>query len=210
MKENVGLCGAQRVGKSTLAREYATQAGIKFFETSAARVFAKRGFDPKVDYSIDVRLLIQQEILDEYANDICAYTLTDDVVFITDRTPIDMMAYLLADVQRKPYTDAIENKVEIYVKNCYEVTNECIPTLVFIQPGIKPVEAEGKAPSSYAYTEHISMLISGLINDTRFRGDCIYMPREVTSLSDRVDRINYIQNVLPAVFEKALLGIGNS
>src|SRR5258706_15719526 len=97
----IGLCGSNRVGKTTLAKAFAEEAGVKYVPTSASGTFERLGYSPKVDLPFAERLMIQQEIL----KDCNALYEKSGVRFITDRTPIDFLGYLLADVQREnvPY-----------------------------------------------------------------------------------------------------------
>ena len=93
---SLGLCGTHRTGKSTLAKAYALAEGVPYLQTGATQVFLDMGLDPKVDYPLDVRIQIQKRILESFDKQYSAAGRD----FITDRTPIDMMAYTLADVQR--------------------------------------------------------------------------------------------------------------
>lgn len=175
-----GLVGAHRTGKTTLAQAFSKETNITFVQTSTSAVMARHGFDPKLNYPLIDRLHIQNIILDEM--DI-AYRSAPRT-FITDRTPIDAAAYLLADITR---ADTImDHQVLKYMARCFAITNEHFSMLLLLQPGIPLVEEEGKAPANPAYIEHISQLCMGLLNDERVGSKHFYCPRRYLRLEDRV------------------------
>lgn len=179
---SIGLCGSQRTGKSTLARAFSIQEGIPFVETGASATFARLGFDPKVDYPLDTRLDIQRHILDDLDK---AYASAGRD-FITDRTPIDAVAYLLADVQRQNTSAAQARLITDYMKDCSSVTNGHFTTLVVVQPGIPIIEEAGKAPANIAYMEHISALVMGLVVSELILPSHYYIPRTMTNMGERL------------------------
>lgn len=183
----LGLCGAQRTGKSTLAGAYSQETGMPALYTSGSGVFAEMGLDPKVDYPLALRLDIQRRILDRFEEQ---YRSMSPQPFIADRTPIDLMAYTLADVQRQNVPSDLEKVIEQYMKDCIDVCNRHFAVLMAIQPGIKIVEEPGKAPGSYAYTEHINSLVMGLIVSEQIKAFHYFIPRKMTELEERVEALN--------------------
>lgn len=182
-----GLAGAQRTGKSTLARAFSERTGIPFLETSASKVFAEMGLDPKVDYPFDVRLAIQNRILDAFSRQY--REATADTVFVSDRTPIDLMAYTLADVQRNTLSPELSAELLQYLRRCIELTNKHFSVLVLVQPGIQLVEERGKAPANEGHMEHINAIARGLIGDERISAENFTIPRGITNLTRRVDAV---------------------
>src|SRR5215210_6620606 len=92
---SLGLCGSHRTGKSTLAKVIAQRTGKPYVKTITSSVFQEHGIDPALPMDFETRLRVQQQVL------IAAGEVwqSEDQSFITDRTPIDMMAYTLADIQ---------------------------------------------------------------------------------------------------------------
>ncbi len=76
------------------------------------------------------RLWIQHKILDAAEK----LWYAEQRQFITDRTPLDMAAYTLADIQGAAEVDFSE--LEKYLERCFKTTNELFKILVLIQPGI--------------------------------------------------------------------------
>jgi predicted ATPase len=183
----IGLTGAQGTGKTTLAKRYSEIAKIPFAATSTRGVFARLGYDPKVDYPLGIRLDIQRHILDALK----ATYREAGHRFITDRTPIDLMAYTLADVQRANMTPKDEAVLAAYMRDCFAVLNSYFSTLLILQPGIPIVEEPGRAPMSFGYTAHISALIFGLTVCEKVEAVHYFIPSAITDLDRRVDCIVY-------------------
>lgn len=180
----IGLAGAQRTGKTTLAGAFAEESGVPALRTTVSGVFAELGLDPKVDYPLALRLDVQRRILDRLERQ---YRSVDGGIFVADRTPIDLMAYTLADIQRANVPSELEGVIERYLDDCVEISNAVFSILVVVQPGIKPVDASGKAPATYAYTEHINGLVMGLAVSEAIQSAHYYIPREMVELEQRVE-----------------------
>lgn len=178
----IGLCGAHRTGKTSLARLYAQKTGIKFVETSVSAIFRDLGYDASVTYDFDTRLTIQEEVLKRVDAIYAEHAGTD---FITDRTPIDMAAYLLADAIGDRVPPDCQVRVAQYVNNCFESTNKRFGLILLVQPGIPLVEEQGKAAMNVAYIEHLNSLMFGLTVDERLTSHNYYMPRHVLDLDRR-------------------------
>lgn len=196
---SIGLTGAQRTGKSTLARAYADYAGIKFLPTQASAVFAELGLDPKLDYGIGTRLLVQEAILSRMEAD---YALASaEGSFIADRTPLDLAAYMLADVQRSTFTpgSGVGALVNDYIERCLMSAGRWFSLIFLVQPGIKAVEAEGKAPACPVFMEHMNAIIGGLMMDKRVGG--VY--RIDRTITDPVRRLRVLDGAIENAVEKA-------
>lgn len=90
----LGLAGSHRSGKTTLARAVAAKGGIAFYDGSFGRLARTLGFESVARMSIFERLTMQNRVLDLYDREI----RQDAAARITDRTPLDMLAYLVAEV----------------------------------------------------------------------------------------------------------------
>lgn len=183
-----GLCGAQRTGKSTLAGAFAEDVQVPVLYTSTSKVFADLALDPKADYSLAQRLYIQRHILESFEKQCRS---VEGGVFVADRTPIDMMAYMIADVQRTNVEPKLEKVIETYLKDCIAVSNATFSILTVVQPGIPVKEAEGKAPASFAYMEHINHLIMGIVVSEAVQSAHFYIPRAMTELESRVEALKH-------------------
>lgn len=184
---SVALLGAHRTGKTTLARAFAQKHDIPFVQTGASEVFKALGLDPKAEYPIEQRIAIQAAILHAFEAqwlDACTRT----TFFISDRSPLDLASYLISDVTRQTLAGQPEvaEAVVHYVARCIQSANRFFSTIVLVQPGIKPVEEEGKAPACPAYMEHLNSLQFGLMMDERLESRTYYIKRRFLGLEDRV------------------------
>ena len=180
-----GLCGAHRTGKTTLAREYAKRVGIQFVQTGASQVFRDMGLNPADDHPLSVRLDVQQRILSHHEG----VWGSEKLEFITDRTPIDFMAYTLADVRQADLTPELDERLQKYMKDCINATNRFFSVLIVVQPGIKVVEEAGKASLAKSHIDHISNLVLGLTVDERNQSKHYYIPKSMTDLSKRLENL---------------------
>lgn len=178
--KNIGLCGAHRTGKTTLAMELARLTGKQFVRTRVSEVFKQHGLHAAQEMDFETRLNIQYRILEACEQD----WQHAGREFVTDRTPVDFLAYTLGDVQGK--TAVHPPEFNQYVERCFALTNSFFGALVILQPGIPLAEAEGKAALNQAYIEHINSLVIGLGNDERVQCKVLTIPRSLTDLNERV------------------------
>ncbi len=191
MIANLGLCGAHRTGKTTLAIALSSNLNIPFVRTTTSQVFAQLGLDPAEPMDFTTRLYVQNHVL-EAAEQVWQDASTP---FISDRTPIDMIAYTLGDIQGK--TDVDFNLLSQYMERCFTSTNQFFQNLAIIQPGIPLVYEQGKAALNAAYIEHINVLVAGLCRDSRLKADIFCNPREAIALEVRIlnilERFKYLK-----------------
>lgn len=180
---NLGLCGAHRTGKTTLAIALASDLNIPFVRTTTSQVFAELGLDPAETMDFKTRLFVQNHILD------AAEKVWQDSPspFVSDRTPIDMIAYTLGDIQGKTEVDF--DLLNQYIDRCYASTNQFFQNLAIIQSGIPLIYEQGKAALNPSYIEHINVLVIGLCQDSRIKANVFCNPREAIALDLRICNI---------------------
>ena len=183
----IGLTGAHRTGKTTLAKAYAEKHNIAYCETTGSQVFKDLGFSPQEDLDFETRLTIQEAILKSFEKQYASIGR----LFIADRTPIDLMAYMLADVSRAPLGEKLETRLGKYLNDCIALNNEVFKILVVVQPGIILVADEAKAPISHGYIEHIARLTAGLAVQENIKSRHFYIPQQMTNLNMRIDCVAY-------------------
>jgi hypothetical protein len=180
LEGNLGLCGAHRTGKTTLAIAISSHLNIPFIRTTTSQVFAQLGLDPAEPMDFQTRLFVQNHVLDA-AEQVWQESVSP---FISDRTPIDMIAYTLGDIQGK--TDVDFNLLSQYIDRCFASTNQFFQNLAIIQPGIPLVYEEGKAALNAAYIEHINVLVIGLCSDRRLKANVFCNDRKIINLETRI------------------------
>ena len=180
---NLGLCGAHRTGKTTLAIALADDLNIPFVRTTTSQVFAELSLDPAEPMDFKTRLFVQNHVLD------AAEKVWQDSPspFVSDRTPIDMIAYTLGDIQGKTEVDF--DLLNQYIDRCYASTNQFFQNLAIIQSGIPLVYEQGKAALNPSYIEHINVLVIGLCQDSRIKANVFCNPREAIALDLRIRNI---------------------
>ena len=183
LEGNLGLCGAHRTGKTTLAIAISSHLNIPFVRTTTSQVFAQLGLDPAEPMDFQTRLFVQNQVLDA-AEQVWQESASP---FISDRTPIDMIAYTLGDIQGKTEVDF--DLLSQYIDRCFASTNQFFQNLAIIQPGIPLVYEEGKAALNAAYIEHINILVIGLCNDSRLKTNVFCNARDVIAIDLRINNI---------------------
>jgi nicotinamide riboside kinase len=152
-----GIAGAHRTGKSTLAKRYAEEHKVPYLKLP--NVIGEMGLTPGQIHSMDVRMQVQWAYLEAAAT---LYKANSQGVFITDRTPIDMAAYTLADIRQDTHPKFVGEAHE-YLKAALALTNRYFSLILFVPPGIPYVDEPGKPPANPAYQELISATIQGLL-----------------------------------------------
>jgi len=183
----IGLCGAQRTGKTTLGRVYSQRTGMKFVQTDVKGTWRRLGLNPQGHYSFTDRMIIQTEIL----RDLEAVYRTAGLSWITDRTPVDALAYTMADLRGNMLTSDEEKLFQTYTESCLRVCNEHFTTLVQLQPGIEAVPHPESASVSPGFMEHINSLVFGLGLDPRVNAYHYFIHRGTTDLEKRLECVQY-------------------
>lgn len=199
----IGLCGAHRTGKTTLAREYAERSNMRFVPTNASEVFKILGHKPNEEYPLEVVLDIQEALLEVF-KDIWEEAWMSEDDCITDRTPIDLIAYTMAHVKQNNITEELEERLINYVMDCYEVGNRLFNLYVVLLPGIDVVEADGKASLSYAYIDYISKLVLGTVVDESVYVPNYKIPAWCLDLEERMERIDAMISHTVDTYKKEL------
>jgi nicotinamide riboside kinase len=184
----LSLVGAHRTGKTTLAKAYALKSGARFLETSVSAINKEFGFDLSKEHSFAERLDHQERILTRI-DAIYAECAGED--FVTDRSPIDMLAYTMAEAYGDRVAPEDQERFAHYVQRCIEVTNRRFGVLVLVQPGIPIVAEEGKAVANAAYMEQLNSICLGLTADERVKPIHFYIPRKTLSVNERVEAIEF-------------------
>lgn len=195
----LGLAGTHRSGKSTLARDVAEKAGIGFYDGSFGRLAKTLGYESVARMDIAERLSMQHRVLDLYEREI----RRDGGGLITDRTPLDMCAYLVAEVgMHAGLEEAASRSVVAYRDRCISLTRELFDAVFLLQPLPVYVVADGKPSGDPAYQQHIQMLIEGAVHAARGSVRTITI-----DALDHATRIGKVLDAIPGVAGHSLLAI---
>lgn len=160
----LGLAGSHRSGKTTLAHAVASRGGIAFYDGSFGRLAKTLGYESVSKMSVGDRLTMQNRVLDLYEREI----RLGAAARITDRTPLDMLAYLMAEVGMHAGLDEASSRAIVaYRDRCIALTRELFDDVFLLQPLPVYVVADGKPSDDPAYQAHIQALIEGAIYASR-------------------------------------------
>jgi predicted ATPase len=182
----IGLTGSHGCGKTTLAQACSERYKVHFLKSRASQVIIDAGYNPGLDYDFETRLMLQNMILDSAVED---YESQNGSSFISDRTPLDFLAYLMSDVRRNN-VDELSDAFMAYQKRCFDVINAYFCVVIVIQPGVQLIAREGKGTPNAAYIEHHNTLITGLSLNSSLKVQHTLIPRHVVDLGQRILGVN--------------------
>lgn len=195
----IGLTGAHRTGKTTLMNAAAEELGIPSVPTSTASVWRELGIDCRKPMSFETRLLAQNLILDrliEQYDKALSETYSDELL-VTDRTPIDCMAYLLAE--RFEPTIEREKAVLAYRARCALAMHKYFSAVVVVQPGIAinvDEDASDKGLLSRSYIDLLNFMMLGIAHEASAPELRCVVPRDMVELSVRVGVIRQVVEII--------------
>jgi predicted ATPase len=178
---NLGLCGAHGTGKTTLAKALEQKLGIPYIPIDASNVFLQHGFHPSDKLDIRTRLFLQQKIL---AKAVDIWFEVDEPSFICDRTPLDMVAYLLADIGNGELDRHTQAEIMDYLADCFLITKRYFKKIVLIPPVICFIPRENKAAINKPLIQSLHCTLIGLLSDWDLPHQML--PKVCVTVSDRV------------------------
>jgi len=187
----IGVCGAHRTGKTTLAQTLSECTGIPFLRSDVSGTFERLGVSPQAEMHLASRLEVQIQILDDLQDQ---YMSSPSGNFITDRTPVDVAAYLVADITRAS-TDgcpSVDDEVARFVTRAVEMTFAHFEMVILVQPGLELEEDPKKAQCSKAYIEHLNDIMISLLlgrDDDAPTSKVVMLRRYITGLQERTQVI---------------------
>lgn len=184
-----GLAGAHRTGKTTLAKAVAEKMEIPFLTTSASKIATDLGIKIGLDMPFDQRQEFQEAALlsfeELYADG------GESKMFITDRTPIDLAAYVMTAWHPAIATDRHHEWAMDYVKRCIDATNRWFFQITILQPSsaITFSEAEQKGENIDIYRESLNASMIGLSYLDEVRAAVHIVERDLTNMEDRIEAV---------------------
>lgn len=159
----IGFTGASRTGKTTLARICAENLGFTFHEMKTAEIMAAAGYENVGNLSIDDRIKAQTAYLDHYEK------LIEELPrpVIVDRTPIDLIGYLMAEVGMHATTPEQGAAVSAYASRALNMADRSFGMIFAVRPLGHYQEALGKAPGNRGYQWHTQFIMEGALGMLR-------------------------------------------
>jgi hypothetical protein len=189
----IGLIGTSCTGKTTLAKAVSDRTGIPYIPSPVRGVYQSLGLSVNEPMSFEDRMLAQIKILS-----ISEAIYADmDNIFITDRTPMDFAAHVIAEASAINLSVGQSNILMTYVEECYRITNLYFSSLILLQPALNIVEEIGRTTNK-GYLEHINLLMIGFIADPNNKLYCAkhFMKKSVINLKRRVDLVIQIASIV--------------
>lgn len=180
----IGLVGTSSTGKTTLAKAVSNETGIPFISSQTRTAYAVCGISPEIQSTHAQRMKAQHLILDMAEQD---YGIAGGL-FITDRTPMDFAAHVIAEASVANLSEEETVEVMNYVARCYRMTNLYFSSLILLQPAIAVIAEAGRTTNP-AYVEHINLIMTGLIADPNNKLYCAkhFLKRSIVDLKKRVE-----------------------
>lgn len=201
----IAISGAHRTGKTTLAKALAARLECMYEPSniSGSPVWKLLGMDPTAVLTFSERAVLQNKLLEYLESRYASFTgLLGN--WITDRSPVDILAYLMANVDgtcSDLFYD-IFAKMQTKVK---QINDNYIDITILVQPGISfdgtcPEDKlkVGKVYLSEIYKETLNSLIFA---QTTFisssQTSFVVIPRNVITIDNRVKFVEEIISSLP-------------
>ena len=193
----IGLLGAHRTGKSTLCQALLSAGRGSFWEKeiSISKMQKDMGYDSSnQSYDWETRKSIQSGLLDAFFKKLHEETITRAVVanWITERTPLDLIGYLVMNAPENPTAEDLE-WIDNYIANCIALTNVNYSKVFLLQHGIEYVECATSAKEDSM--DILNAIYLKTLLDPRLTVDRVIVPQEMTDLTERVLFVRENKNV---------------
>lgn len=179
------IVGAQRSGKSTLAKKIAELRNWHYHDASVTEIMKEYGVNGVGNLSIEDRIGAQEFLLTRFIEKLRAAPRP----LITDRTPIDMIGYALGEVTMHNTDEATGLRIHNYVERCLEETRKNFDTIVLVRPLPTYTPDPKSPPPNRGYQTQIQMIIEGAL--MHVSDDLIVVPVFSTDFQERVDDALY-------------------
>jgi predicted ATPase len=153
----IGLSGAHRTGKTTLAKAISKEMGFHYHDASVTKIMRECGINGVADIPLIERIQVQNFILDRF----CADVKKAPKRSICDRTPLDMIGYMLGEVTMHNTPADLHGPISNYVDRCLKATEQHFDLVLFVRPLPLFVVEEGKPPENKAYQTLVQYIIEG-------------------------------------------------
>lgn len=185
----VAVSGSHRNGKTELTKKLSDKMGVPYIDANVSASFESMKFSPDSYFTFGERVSIQKVVFQNMKNILDFYSGKMNS-YLFDRSPVDMIGYLLANIDQT--TSSIFDKdVKEFIQSCISLTREHFDLVIFVPTGFDSVTfcegKNGKVYSSLAYRMAISNVISGVYSDFLDDFKVIKIPGSVSTTDERVD-----------------------
>jgi hypothetical protein len=190
----IAIGGAHRTGKTTVGTMLARSYGIKFekSEISKANVWNDIGDKSAGFMTFAERTVLQTQLMTYLENKFNGFD-TPSGFWVSDRTPFDVLAYLMANID---YTcsDLFYQVFDDLQTLACRIAKKYLDFIVIIQPGIvipgdDDKEKTGKVYQSKIYKETLNAIIHSKTLELFPSEQVLVVPREILDAEERVTYI---------------------
>lgn len=184
----IGFAGAHRTGKSTLAKAVAYELGYTALVTSVsnAPIWGQIHVPPSEQFTFAERLEVQHHLM-EYLEK--QYASTTEKNFVADRTPLDLLGYLFANVDSTCSNLWADSTRTLVREAIFSITRH-FDKIFLVQPGIPATVDVGKGgkvfmSSIYQTALNNNIMAFGInyIDPLKF----VIIPTNILKHDDRVE-----------------------
>ena len=166
MKNRIFITGASGIGKTTLANFISQEFDLPYISTSASNVWPRFGFETHEEAHQEsvlnnvIGLEYQRAILKERID-----KLNGKLFYVTDRSPIDNIAYTLLTMGHSLPHEAIME----FVKDTYKILDSCEGIIYLRWTHDCEIENNGKRILSPYYQKTVNSVIRMVLNEVEER-----------------------------------------
>ena len=186
----IGITGAHKSGKTTLAKAVAKKWNITFVETSLSDVLRAYGVTPNEELPFAKRLEVQQGMIGHLIN------IMSDAGdnFIADRTFMDIAAMTLSFMPHN--VSSIESEtVRLIIDQCYRAQEAFFDKAIIVTNSFDPPMEEAAAEKGifcWSWNFQISAIVKGLALNPMNRCNTSFLPETASSLPRRMEHMERI------------------
>lgn len=191
----LGFSGAHRTGKTTVAKLIADVNSYPFIQSSMTSIANDMGIKVGLAMPWEERVEFQERGLKAFEAD---YEKASHGMFVSDRTPLDLAAYVITAWHPAVATPAQTDWAHDYVKRCKEATNRWFFQVSIIQPANIPYEeADQKGDNIDFYRENFNAVVTGLGWSDEIYAGIHIIPRGLLSIQERAEAVcqEYAKNL---------------
>lgn len=184
-----GVSGASGSGKTTLCKLVSDSLDIPFVKTSITEGAKRHGYDAVGNLPLGDRFDLQKKLLMDHVE--LLGSLSGPVIL--DRTPIDMIGYMLGEITMSSYNDLSDRDmtgIAEYVGKCQYVARERYDFIFHLRPLEFYEQATTRPANNPAYQRHTDLLMRGAM------ADCSGLSACVINTTDLTERQNLMHDII--------------
>jgi predicted ATPase len=151
------ISGCHRSGKTTLAKQVSEALGMHYFDASTTKLMAEFGINAVGDIPLEQRVEAQEFLLKRYLQNLQKAPRP----LITDRTPLDMIGYMLGEITMHNSSVELGERVNKYVDQCLDEAIRHFDTVIIVGPLASYTADPKSPPPNLGYQRCVQLLIEG-------------------------------------------------